>query len=268
VLFYRGTLDLLAGRRVAIVGTRNATAGGRQAARSIALGVSEAGVHVVSGLARGIDGCAHSAVVAGEGPGRAIAVVASGPDIVYPREHRGLWEHVAEHGLLLTEAPPGTAPEAHRFPLRNRIIAALAEVVVVVESRSKGGSLITVNEAMERGVQLMVVPGDAHNRAAVGTNNLLREGAAVAVEAQDVLDVLSIDHHRSGPIVGEQRASPRGSDREVYDLCAKRPCTIDSLVLGTGRSLVEVAMAMARLEQAGWVAQADGWFQAVGSPLR
>jgi len=121
---------------------------------------------------------------------------------------------------------------------------------------------------MERGVQLMVVPGGAHNRAAAGTNNLLREGAAVVVEAQDVLDVLSIDHHRSGPIIGEQRARPRGSDRAVYDLCAQRPCTIDSLVIGSGRTLVEVAMAMARLEQAGWVAQADGWFQAVGSPLR
>ena len=268
VLFYRGSLDLLAGRRVAIIGTRNATAGGREAARSIALGVSYAGVHVVSGLARGIDGCAHRAVVGGAGPGKAIAVVASGPDVVYPREHRDLWEDIAANGLLVTEAPPGTAPEAHRFPLRNRIIAALAEVVVVVESRSKGGSLITVNEAMERGVQLMVVPGGAHNRAAAGTNNLLREGAAVAVEAQDVLDVLSIDHHRHGPVIGEQRARPRSSDREVYCLCAQQPRTIDSLVTGSGRTLVDVAMALARLEQAGWVAQADGWFQAVGSPLR
>jgi DNA processing protein len=268
VLFFRGDLQLLAGRRVAIVGTRNATASGRESARQIASGLADAGVHVVSGLARGIDGCAHGALTNHPGPGRPIAVVASGPDIVYPREHAALWQAVASEGLLVTEAPPGTSPEAHRFPLRNRIIAALAEVLVVVESRSKGGSLITVTEAMERGVQLMAVPGAPHNRAAAGTNNLLREGAAVVVDAQDVLDALSIDHHRSSAAVGEQRSRPRRDDREVYDLCAERPRTIDGLVAGSGRPLVDVAMAVARLEHAGWVAQADGWFQAVGSPLR
>lgn len=268
VLFYRGDLTLLAGRRVAIVGTRNATASGRESARQIASGLAEAGVHVVSGLARGIDGCAHSAIAHLPMPGRPIAVVASGPDVVYPREHGALWEAVASSGLLVTEAPPGTSPEAHRFPLRNRIIAALAEVVVVVESRSRGGSLITVTEAMERGVQLMAVPGAPHNRAAVGTNNLLREGAAVVVDAQDVLDMLSIDHHRSSPAVGEQRPRPSRTDRAVYELCADRPRTIDALASSSGRSLIDVAMAIARLEHAGWVAQADGWFQAVGSPLR
>ena len=268
VLFFRGDLQLLAGRRVAIVGTRNATASGRESARQIASGLAEAGVHVVSGLARGIDGCAHSAIAHHPGPGRPIAVVASGPDIVYPREHAALWQAVASDGLLVTEAPPGTSPEAHRFPLRNRIIAAFAEVLVVVESRSKGGSLITVTEAMERGVQLMAVPGAPHNRAAAGTNNLLREGAAVVVDAQDVLDALPIDHHRSSAAIGEQRSRPRRDDREVYDLCAERPRTIDGLVAGSGRPLVDVAMAVARLEHAGWVAQADGWFQAVGSPLR
>ena len=268
VLFFRGDLQLLTGRRVAIVGTRNATASGRESAREIACGLAEAGVHIVSGLARGIDGCAHGAIAHHGAPGRPIAVVASGPDIVYPREHAALWHAVATDGLLVTEAPPGTSPEAHRFPLRNRIIAALAEVLVVVESRSKGGSLITVTEAMERGVQLMAVPGAPHNRAAAGTNNLLREGAAVVVDAQDVLDALSIDHHRSSALVGEQRPRPRRDDRDVYDLCVERPRTIDGLVAVSRRSLVDVAMAVARLEHAGWVAQADGWFQAVGSPLR
>ena len=125
VLFFRGDRSLLDdGRRVAIVGTRNATAAGREAARRIAAGLADAGVHVVSGLARGIDGCAHRAVVEQDGPGRAIGVVASGLDVVYPREHRDLWRRVAETGVLVSEAPPGTSPEAFRFPLRNRIIAA------------------------------------------------------------------------------------------------------------------------------------------------
>ena len=130
------------------------------------------------GLARGIDGCAHRGALQADGRGRPIAVVASGHDVVYPREHRDLWCHVAEKGLLLSEAPPGTPPEAYRFPLRNRIIAALAEVVIVVESREHGGSLITVNEALERNVPLMAVPGGVHNRAAAGTNQLIRDGAA------------------------------------------------------------------------------------------
>ena len=125
-------------------------------------------MHVVSGLARGIDGCAHRGALQTEGGGRPIAVVASGHDVIYPREHRDLWREVAEQGLLLSEAPPGTAPEAYRFPMRNRVIAALSELVIVVESREHGGSLITVAEALERNVPLMAVPGGVHNRAATG----------------------------------------------------------------------------------------------------
>jgi DNA processing protein len=271
VLFVRGRLDLLHGRRVALVGTRNATAGGRETARAMAADLCSAGVHVVSGLARGIDGAAHRGAlqsVEQGASGRPIAVVASGPDVVYPREHRELWRCVAADGLLLSEAPPGTAPEGFRFPLRNRIIAALAELVVVVESRSTGGSLITVTEASDRGVPLMAVPGATHNRAAAGTNSLLRDGAGVVVDARDVLAALSIDHRRSSSAFVEHRARPRREDRWAYDRCADQPSTLDSLVEGSAKSLAEVAMSLARLEQAGWVGQVDGWFQAVGSPLR
>ena len=268
VLFAQGLLDLLGGRRAAIIGTRNATAAGRDTAATLGRQLADADVHVVSGLARGIDGCAHRGALQATGDGRPIAVVASGHDVVYPREHRELWRSVAEVGLLLSEAPPGTAPEGYRFPLRNRLIAALAEVVVVVESREHGGSLITVNEAIARDVPLMAVPGGVHNRAATGTNQLIRDGAGLVVDATDVLIALAMDHRRTAASVTDPRPRPNGADLTVYETCAGEPRTIDGLALLCSLSLVDTAMSVARLEQTGWIQQVDGWFEAVGSPLR
>lgn len=269
VLFARGSLALLDGRRVAVVGTRNATAAGRQAARALAADLAGAGVHVVSGLARGVDGVAHRAVLASDGPGRPVAVVGSGLDVVYPREHRDLWRDVGLQGLLLSEAPPGSPPEPWRFPLRNRIVAALSEVVVVVESRERGGSLITADAALERGVPLMAVPGIATNRAAVGSNSLIRDGAAPVLDAGDVLAQLQLDHSLAvGSQSHERRRRPRPADEAVYRALRDEPRTVDGVALMAGIELVEAAMSLARLEADGWVAQADGWFEAVGSPLR
>ena len=268
VVFAQGDLGLLDGRRAAIIGTRNATAAGRDTASTLGRQLADAGVHVVSGLARGIDGSAHVGALRTTGEGRPIAVVASGHDVVYPREHRALWASVAEQGLLLSEASPGTQPEAYRFPLRNRVIAALSEVVVVVESREQGGSLITVNEAIERNVPLMAVPGGVHNRAATGTNQLIRDGAGVVVDVTDVLVALAMDHRRSSAAPTDPRPRPRGADLDVYETCAGEPRTIDGLALACSLSLVDTAMSVARLERSGWIQQSDGWFEAVGSPLR
>ena len=268
VLFARGDLDLLSGRRVAIVGTRNATAAGREAARAVGHGLAAAGVHVVSGLARGIDGHAHRGAIGAEGRGRPIGIVASGLDVVYPREHADLWHAVGNCGLLLTEAPPGVPPEAHRFPLRNRIVAALSEVVVVVESRERGGSLITAAQAIERDVQVMAVPGPVGKRASAGTNALLCDGATPVTCADDVLTALSFQHSRSAVVASDLRARPAGADVAVYRVVHADPRTIDGVSLALGLSLVEAAMSLARLQSAGWVAQADGWFECVGSPLR
>ncbi len=269
VLFVRGHLPLLEGRRVAIVGTRNATAAGRHTARELGSGLGSAAVHVVSGLARGIDGHAHQGVLAAEGEGRPIAVVASGLDVVYPREHRDLWRAVADCGLLLSEAAPGTPPEPYRFPLRNRIVAALAEAVVVVESREKGGSLITVTEALDRDVPVMAVPGPVSARASAGTNALLRDGATPVLDAGDVLDLLQLHHRRAHlQVAADARRRPGGADLTVYRGLADEPRTLDGVMLLTGLALGEVAMCLARLVAEGWVAEADGWFERVGSPLR
>ena len=268
VLFVLGDLGLLAGRRVGVVGTRNATAGGRQAARELGIGLAAAGVHVVSGLARGIDGCAHQGTLAAEGEGRPIAVVASGLDVIYPREHRDLWHAASNCGLLITEGPPGTAPEPHRFPLRNRIVAALSEAVVVVESRERGGSLLTASAALERDVPVMAVPGPVGRRACAGANRLIVDGAIPVTGSQDVLDFLSLNHGRSAVLPADLRPRPRGEDIAVYRELQRDPRTIDGVALALGLGLIEVAMRLARLESAGWIAQADGWFECVGSPLR
>jgi DNA processing protein len=269
VLFVQGHLPLLDGRRVGIVGTRNATAAGRHTAYEVGSGLGGAGVHVVSGLARGIDGQAHQGVLAAEGEGRPIAVVASGLDVVYPREHRDLWRAVAECGLLLSEAPPGTPPEPYRFPLRNRIVAALSEAVVVVESREKGGSLITVTEALDRDVPVMAVPGPVSARASAGTNALLRDGATPVLDAGDVLDLLHLHHRRAQlQVAADARRRPEGADLAVYRGLAGEPRTLDGVMLLTGFALGEAAMCLARLVAQGWVAEADGWFERVGSPLR
>jgi len=273
VLFSRGDRRLLEGRRAAVVGTRNATAAGRHVARSLGHDLAAAGVQVVSGLARGIDGAAHAGALAaldaggGDGcAGRPIGVVASGLDVVYPREHARLWDRVASDGLLLGEAPPGAAPLAHRFPLRNRIVAGLSEVVVVVESRERGGSLITAELAAERGVPVMAVPGRAASRAARGANELLRDGSAPVLGAGDVLVALDLDHRRTGPLHVEHRRPPRPDDVAALDACRERPRTIGDVAGCTGGDLLRAAMSLARLEQAGWIAQVDGWYEAIGSP--
>ncbi|MET0146529.1 MAG: DNA-processing protein DprA [Ilumatobacteraceae bacterium] len=263
-LFVRGDLAALDARRVGVVGTRNATGPGREAAAELGRHLAEAGVAVVSGLAKGIDAAVHRGVIAVPA-GRPIAVVGNGPDVPYPRVNAELWSHVVGRGVLISEWPPGTAPEPYRFPLRNRIIAALSEVLVVVESRERGGSLITAQAALERSVDVMAVPGAVRNRAAAGTNQLLRDGAAPVTDADDVLVALGLDTRRAGPVAYDPRPLPRGVEAAVLDACRAGPCTLDEIVVSLGLSLADAAMALARLERSGWLHDAGGWFEPVVS---
>lgn len=264
VLFVRGDVAVLDARRVGVVGTRNATRGGRAAAQALGRALAGEGVVVVSGLAKGIDAAAHHGALAAHRAPPA-AVVGNGLDAPYPRVNAGLWEAVAGHGVVLSEWPPGTAPEPFRFPLRNRILAALSEIVVVVESRERGGSLITAQAAIERGIDVMAVPGSVNNRAAMGANQLLRDGAAPVTSPQDVLVALGLDNRRSGATEYDPRPLPRGLDAQVLDRCRRDPCTLDEVVVELALPLAEAAMTMARLERAGWVQEAGGWFEPVVS---
>jgi len=267
VVFVRGDLTAVDARRVGVIGTRHATASGRATATELGAALAESGIAVVSGLARGIDAAAHRGVRAGHGPGRPIAVVGSGPDVHYPKPNTELWEWVAREGLLISEWPPGTAPDAWRFPQRNRILAALCEVLVVVESRERGGSLITARAAADRSVEVMAVPGSPRNRASAGTNQLLVDGAAPVTSVDDVLVMLGLDHRRQGQLPFDPRPLPDAVQARVLLVCERQPCTIDMMIGEVDASIAEVALAAARLERDGWLIEADGWFESAGSRL-
>lgn len=266
-LFVRGDLGALEARRVGIVGTRHASAAGRATASELGSVLAGEGVAVVSGLARGIDAAAHRGVRARGGPGRAVAVVGSGPDRHYPKQNTELWEWVAGEGVLISEWPPGVQPDAWRFPQRNRILAALSEVVVVVESRERGGSLITARLAADRGIEVMAVPGSPRSRASLGTNQLLVDGVAPVTSADDVLVMLGLDHRRHGVLPFDPRSQPSAAQRAVLSVCEREPSNLDMIVSATGFAVTEAALAAARLEREGWLIEAGGWFEPVGSRL-
>jgi len=280
VLFYRGDLNVLQQRRVGIVGTRAATAAGRYMASHLAYDLSEQGVAIVSGLARGIDAWAHKGVLLAldrdtkshddkisardSHCGQAIAIVASGLDVTYPKENADLWKFVAENGLLVSESPPGTMPEAFRFPLRNRILAALCEVLVVIESHAKGGSMITVEEAQRRDITVMAVPGSPRALSSSGTNLLLQQGCAPVVDATDVMVALGLDNRRNHPQVFDSRRTPSAQDQVLISHMRGEAVTLDQLLMRTSTDLVQTALALGRLESEGWVVNNAGWWEVLG----
>lgn len=263
VLFVRGDIGVLWHRRVGIVGTRHATAHGERMARRLGRGLSAEGVAVVSGLARGIDAHAHIGVFDHDPMvGAPVGVVASGLDHVYPREHHRLWNRIAERGVLLSEAPPGTAPSPHRFPLRNRIIAALSEVLVVVESRHRGGSMITANEAAKRDVSVMAVPGSPDVPQSEGTNALLRDGCAPVTDVVDVLVSLGLDNRRTDRW-HDPRVHPSGTELALLGAMGTVPRSVDELSMLLAIDVVDVAVLLGRLEAKGWTRRTDGWWEAL-----
>ena len=189
VLFVRGTMP--DGPAVAVVGTRRCTAYGRRLATEYGEAIAAAGWVLVSGLARGVDGAAHTGTVNGGGPG--VAVLGCGIDVPYPPEHRALGERlVAAGGAVITEYPPGAAPEPWRFPPRNRIISGLSSALVVVEAGVTGGALITAGYALTHGIPVFAVPGDVRRESSRGCNLLIRDGAHPVLDPDDLVEELSL----------------------------------------------------------------------------
>jgi DNA processing protein len=186
VMMVRGDTDLLRQPTIAMVGARNASAAACRFARNLALELGEAGVTVVSGLARGIDTAAH----VGSLDNGTVGVIAGGIDIFYPPENAELQRAIGDKGLLIAEMPPGTEPRARHFPHRNRIIAGLAQGTVVVEAVPKSGSLITARLAGEYGREVMAVPGSPLDPRAQGGNQLIREGATLVQDASDIIELV------------------------------------------------------------------------------
>ena len=260
VLFARGDPGVLDGRRVAIVGTRRCTRYGREVAYELGRDLSAEGVRVVSGLALGIDGAAHRGALAGGGA-PPVAVVGSGADVVYPRSHGGLWEQVATAGLLLSEAPLGARPEPWRFPVRNRVIAALAEVVVVVESPEKGGSRHTVEAAIVRDVPVMAVPGSVRSPVSSYPNGLLADGCHPVRDALDILVALGLS---SAPQpAADIRPPPGPEEAAVLDALGWEPATFDHLCARSGGSPGQVSVALAGLQSGGWAGERAGWWERI-----
>ena len=268
VLFARGDPEVLAARRVAVVGTRQCTRYGADLARELGHDLAAAGVAVVSGLALGIDGAVHAGALeaGGRDAGAAppVAVVGSGLDVVYPRRHTRLWEAVGERGLLLSEAPLGARPEPWRFPVRNRVIAALAEAVVVVESHVRGGSLHTVDAALARDRPVLAVPGSVRSSASTFPNTLLADGCAPVRDALDVLVVLRLSSCSTPP--SPQRPPPAGEEAAVLTAVGWEPATLDEVVARSGLSPRRAGLLLARLEDDGWLVGRAGWWERLAGP--
>ncbi len=250
-VFVRG--ELPDARAVALVGARRATTYGREVAEYLGHELGDAGVAVVSGMARGVDAAAHRGALAARG--RTVAVWGAGPDRVYPPEHDRLAEEIAASGCLLTEYPPGSPPLAHHFPERNRIIAGLAEALVVVEADERSGALITARLALDEGRDVLAVPGSVFSRLSAGPNGLLRAGAAPVLSADDVLAVLGLPPRH-----------PAAGGEEEPALLALIPAgeatTVDHLAAASGQPIARVLEELLALELAGRVArEADGRYR-------
>ncbi len=250
-LIGRGDRDLVAALEpfttVTVVGSRRATSYGREVARELGRELAAAGMAVVSGLAFGIDSCAHRGALDG---GRTVAVLGCGPDVAYPASHRSLWRRICETGAVVSELPPGAQPWRWTFPARNRIMAALAGMTVVVEAAVRSGSLITTDLAADLGRDLGAVPGPVTSRASAGPNGLLAGGACVVRDAQDVLDAML------GPGRGAVvRATPTLDPtlEAVLGAVEAGSLTCDAVAIETGLGGGEAAAALSRLELLGFL---------------
>jgi DNA processing protein len=249
-VFLRG--EVSGARAVALVGARRATAYGREVAEYLGRELAAAGVAVVSGMARGVDAAAHRGALAAGGP--TVAVWGAGPDRVYPPEHAPLAEKIAASGCLLTEYPPGAPPLAHHFPERNRLIAGLAEAVIVVEADERSGALITARLALDEGREVLAVPGSVFSRLSAGPNGLLRAGAAPVLSADDVLAAIGLP---------PRAAAAGGPEPALLALIpAGEAVTVDRLAAASGLPVAQVLEGLLALELAGRVArEADGRYR-------
>lgn len=267
VLVWRGDLGILGAPSVGVVGTRRCSRYGREVAAELGADLTTAGISVVSGLALGIDGAAHEGSLASRAPcGRPIGVVAGGLDVLSPRRHRPLADRIADAGVLLTEVPLGTEPRPWRFPSRNRVIAALSDVLVVVESDFGGGSMHTVRQADDRGRTVLAVPGPVTSRTSRGTNQLLAEGCPPCRDATDVVVALGLSVPSSGASSWRAAVHLSGDAEAVLSAMRWEPTSFDELVARTGLPIGTVSVALAELLEADVVAGVHGWYERTGVP--
>jgi len=270
-LWVAGEASALWQPQLAIVGSRNASAGGLALARDFSTTLSRAGLAITSGLALGIDGVAHAACL--DAGGVSLAAVGHGPDQIYPRNHRGLAERIIGDGAIVSEFPPGTSPKPGYFPRRNRIIAGLALGTLVVEAGLASGSLITARLASEAGREVFAIPGSIHNPLAKGCHRLIRDGAKLVESAQEIYDELaplarqwaeSLRAHLTDASIAPKSAgeSAFGTDDAEYLLLREAmgfdPVTMDELVERSGLTVNQLSSMLLKLELDGEVVSTPG----------
>ncbi len=246
VLYYRGQMTQTDTTAVAIVGTRRVTAYGREMAHRIAFDLAKAGVTIVSGLATGVDGIAHRAAL--EAGGRTIAVLGSGIDVIYPGNHRDLANRISDQGAVVTDYPPGTKPDRFNFPPRNRIISGLSLGVVVIEAPERSGALITVDFAAEQGRDAFAVPGPIHAPASAGCLRILREGATLVRNAEDVLEDLHIRRAEAVESPAQITLPLSDSEHRLLSVMTSQPQHIDDIAAKVNRSINDVSGLLMMLE--------------------
>jgi len=258
LLWVKGKLSCLAKPTIALVGARNASSLGRRITHLMAEGLAEAGFSVVSGLARGIDAAAHKATLK-QGT---IAVVAGGLDVHYPRENQQLYQDIPENGILLTEQPTGLIPQARHFPIRNRIIAGMAQAVVVMEGAARSGSLITARNALDIGREVMAVPGHPFDGRAAGCNFLIRDGATLVRSAKDVIDAIAIPEWPAHPTIIAQNKvmDPPTAEAhaKILTLLSATAITEDIVIRDSGLPARTVAQHLMDLEMQGRIERQPG----------
>lgn len=256
LIYVKGSLIADDERSIAVVGTRNPSHYGRQVTEHLVYDIASAGVTIVSGLARGVDGVAHrTALDAGQ---RTVAVLGSGLDIIYPREHTDLSERIAENGALVSEHALGTRPDARNFPRRNRIMSGMTLGTLVIEAGTRSGALITARQALEENREVFAVPGSIYSPSSEGANRLIRESAAkLVMTCEDVLEELNLT------VVARQIEmaalfSDDENEAELLRLITFDPIHVDEVCRSSGKSAPDVSGTLAMMELKGLVKQVGG----------
>lgn len=255
VIFVKGAITRDDSWSVAIVGTRAVTAYGRQVTEELASVLAQNGVTVVSGLARGVDAVAHNAAL--KAGGRTLAVLGSGVDKIYPPEHRQMAEHIENHGAVISDYAPGTAPDSANFPPRNRIISGLSMAVVVVEAGEISGALITAEFAADQGRDVFAVPGPIHALQSKGTNKLISNGARILLKPSDVLEALDLTRNIEQREI--RKAVPTdATEAAVLNVLSADPSHVDEIRARLSLPVEKISAALTMMELKGLVRQVGG----------
>ena len=262
-LYYQGCPSEQDQRVMAMVGSRNGSAYGIKVTERLAYSLARQGLTIASGLARGIDTAAHEGALLAKG--RTVAVLGSGLDVIYPPENRKLAERIVETGMICSEFPPGTLPERQNFPVRNRIISGMSLGVVIVEAGLRSGSLITARLALEQGREVFAVPGSIESFKSSGTHRLIKQGAKLVEQAQDILEeipaassgrpALSTEPDSSVPL-----SSFTPEQEKIWKALADGPVQVDPLARQTGLGMGSLLSQLLEMEIKGWVRQLPGKF--------